>query len=98
MCERVLDIAQPGYTHNPHNREYQGNVRWRKEGIGSYPVQYDPLSSSGEIMTDKGQQMERWMDNYSDFYSRENTVSLGALDVTECLPTMDELDSEPLVE
>ena len=38
------------------------------------------------------------MEHYSDLYSRENTVSPAALDVIECLPTMDELDSEPSVE
>ena len=38
------------------------------------------------------------MELYSDLYSRENTVSPAALDAIECLPTMDELDSEPLVE
>ena len=31
-------------------------------------------------------------------YSKENTVSPAALDVIDCLPTLDELDSEPLVE
>ena len=55
-------------------------------------------SSSGEIITDKGQQMERLEEHYSDLYSRENTVSPAALDAIECLSTMDELDSEPLVE
>ena len=38
------------------------------------------------------------MEHYSDLYSRENTLSPAALDVIECLPTMDELDSEPSVE
>ena len=42
--------------------------------------------------------MERWVEHYSDLYSRENTVSTAALDVIDCLPTIDELDSEPLVE
>ena len=55
-------------------------------------------SSSGAIITDKGQQMERWVEHYSDLYSRENTVSPAALDIIQCLPTMDELDSEPSVE
>ena len=45
-------------------------------------------SSSWEIMTDIGQQMEKWVEHYSDLYSRENI---------ECLP-MDEKDSEPSVE
>ena len=38
------------------------------------------------------------MEHYSDLYSRENTVSPAALDVIECLQTMDELDSKPSVE
>ena len=38
------------------------------------------------------------MEHYSDLYSRENTVSPAALDAIEFLPTIDELDSEPLVE
>ena len=43
--------------------------------------------------------MERWveMEYYSDLYSRENTVSPATLDAIECLPTTDELGSEPLV-
>ena len=57
-----------------------------------------PPSSSGEILTDKVQQMERWVEHYSDLYSRENTVSPAALDAIECLPTIDELASEPFVE
>ena len=35
------------------------------------------------------------MEHYSDLYSRENIVPLPALDVVECLPTMEELDTEP---
>ena len=38
------------------------------------------------------------MEHYSDLYSRYNTVSPAALDVLEWLPTMGELDTEPLVE
>ena len=70
-----------------------------KKALGPTQSKTAPLkSSSGEIITDKGQQMERWVEHYSDLYSRENTVSPAALDAIECLPTMDELDSEPLVE
>ena len=80
-----------------------GNVRGMydvtKKEMGPTQSKTAPLkSSSGEIITDKGQQMERWVKHYSDIYSRENTVSPAALVVIECLPTMDELDSEPSVE
>ena len=80
-----------------------GNIKGMYDGIkkalGPTQSKTAPLkSSSGEIITDKCQQMERWVEHYSDLYSRENTVSTAALDVIDCLPTMDELDSEPLVE
>ena len=42
--------------------------------------------------------MERWVEHYSDLYSREKIVSPADLDAIECLPTMDGLDSEPSVE
>ena len=70
-----------------------------RKALGPTQSKTAPIkSSSGEIITDKGQQMESWVEHYSDLYSRENTVSPAALDAIESLPTMDELDSEPLVE
>ena len=42
--------------------------------------------------------METWVEHYSDIYSRENIVSPSALDAVECLPTMEELDTEPTLE
>ena len=57
-----------------------------------------PLKSiSGEVITDKGKQMERWVEDYSELYSRENSVDV-ALDAIECLPIMETLDAEPTLE
>ena len=42
--------------------------------------------------------MERWVDHYSELYSRMNVVSEEALMAMESLSTMDELDSEPTLE
>ena len=70
-----------------------------KKALGPTQSKTAPLkSSTGSIITDKGQQMEKWVEHCSDLYSRDNTVSPAALYVIECLPTMDELDSEPSVE
>ena len=70
-----------------------------EKALGPTQSKTAPLkSSSGAIITDKGQQMERWVEHYSDLYSREITVSPTALDVIDFLPIMDELDSEPSVE
>ena len=79
------------------------NIRGMYDGIKTAmgPVQNKtaPLkSSTGEDITDKGRQMEKWVEHYSDLYSRQNVVTSAALDATECLPTMEELDTEPTVE
>lgn len=77
-----------------------GNIRWMYEGIkkalGPTQSKTSPLkSSSGETITDKGQQMERWVEHYSELYSRENVVVASAIDAIEPLPTMTDLDVEP---
>ena len=61
-----------------------GNIRRKYDGIkkalGPTLSKTALLkSSSGEIITDKGHQMEIWVVHYSDLYSRENTVSPAAL-------------------
>lgn len=36
--------------------------------------------------------------HYTDLYSRQNTVTVTALDAIACLPTMDEHDAETIAE
>ena len=72
-----------------------GNIRGMYDGIkkalGPTLNKTAPLrSSTGEIITDKGHQLERWVEHYSDIYSRENIVSPSALYAVECLPTIEE--------
>lgn len=54
-------------------------------------------TSSGEAITNKTKQMERWVDYFSELYSRENVVT-SALDAIEPLPIKEELDAEPTTE
>ena len=80
-----------------------GNIRGMYDGIkkalGPTQCKTAPLkSSAGVIITEKNKQMERWVEHYSDLYSRQNTVTESALDAVECLPIMEELDSEPTTE
>ncbi|XP_066294595.1 uncharacterized protein [Branchiostoma lanceolatum] len=80
-----------------------GNIRGMYDGIkralGPTQSKTAPLkSTTGEEITDKMLQMERWVEHYSDLYSRQNTVSPSALDAIECLPTMAELDAEPTLD
>ena len=80
-----------------------GNIRGMYDGIkkaiGPSQCKTAPLkSSTGEIITEKKKQMERWVEHYSDLYSRQNSVSTTALDTVERLPTMEELDAEPSID
>ncbi|XP_069191417.1 craniofacial development protein 2-like [Procambarus clarkii] len=52
-----------------------------------------PLKSvTGEIIKDRrDQQMDRWVEHYSELYSREKLISIEALDAIESLPIMEEL-------
>ena len=45
-----------------------------------------PLNfATGEIIQDRAQQMERWVEHYPELPARENMVSLEALNATACL-------------
>ncbi|XP_069191971.1 uncharacterized protein [Procambarus clarkii] len=80
-----------------------GNIRGMYEGIkqatGTTQNRTAPLkSATGEIIKDRDQQMNCWVEHYSELYSRENVVSVEALDAIECLPILEEFDLEPTVE
>ena len=80
-----------------------GNIRGMYDGItkalGPTQSKTAPLKSiSGEVITDKGKQMERWVEHYSELYSRENSVVDSALDAIEPLPIVEDLDAEPTME
>ena len=80
-----------------------GKIRGMSNGIktalGPVRNKTAPLkSTTGEVITDKGQQLERWVKHYSDLYSRQNVVTTAALEAIECLPAMEKLDTEPIIE
>ena len=39
--------------------------------------------------------MDHWVQHYSELYSRENVITVEALNNIECLPVLEELDSKP---
>ena len=76
-----------------------GNIRGMYEGIIEAISKTAPLkSASGEKITDKHQQLERWVKHYSELYATENVVSAQVLDAIDDLPVMEELDSVPTLE
>ena len=67
--------------------------------LGPTQTKTAPLkSASGEVITDKGKQMERWVEHYSEQYSSENVVVSSVLDSIVSLPVMEELDTDPTQE
>ncbi|KAL7865389.1 hypothetical protein SRHO_G00106360 [Serrasalmus rhombeus] len=86
-------------SHDIQNTAATGNIRGMYVGIkkvlGPTQSKTAPLkTSSGKVITDKAKQMERWVEHYSELYSRENIVVKSALDAIDPLPTMEELDAE----
>ncbi|KAI8510866.1 hypothetical protein Bbelb_117820 [Branchiostoma belcheri] len=80
-----------------------GNIRAMYDGMkkafGPSITKTAPLkTASGDIITDRGKQMERWAEHYQELYSRENVVSAAAVENTDTLPLMEELDTPPTID
>lgn len=80
-----------------------GNIRSMYDGIkkalGPSQCKTAPLkSSSGEVITDRSKQMDRWVEHFFELYSTENVVTTSALDNILSLPIMDALDAVPTVD
>ena len=76
-----------------------GNIKGMYDGIKQAlgPIQKEiaPLkSATGEVIQDRAQQMERWLEHYSELYVRENIVTEDALNAIECLPKLEKLGEE----
>ena len=70
-----------------------------KKAFGPSQSKTAPLKSvTGEVITEKKKQMDRWKEHYSDLYSRENSVTSSALEAIVSLPVMEELDAQPTVD
>ncbi|XP_046998223.1 uncharacterized protein LOC124613553 [Schistocerca americana] len=70
-----------------------------KKAIGPTVRKTAPLKSkTGEVITDEGKQMERWVEHYLELYAVENEVSKDACDAIKQMPVMEELDAMPTME
>ena len=62
-------------------------------------VKISPIKSkTGEIITDKSKQLQRWVEHYLELYATQNIVTYAALDALPSLPVMEELDTLPTME
>ena len=79
-----------------------GNIKAMYDGIkqalGPTQKKTAPLkSATGEVIQDREQQKERWVEHYTELYARENVVTEDALNAIECLPELEDLDREPAI-
>ena len=54
-----------------------------------------PFSAPLKFATGPSAKMERWVEHYAELSTRENMMSLEALNSIEYLPVLEDLDSEP---
>ena len=107
MCQRTARCCANDYWIKLSQRIQAdadfGNTGGMYEGIkeatGPTITKSVPLKTkSGENITDKKEQMERWVEHYLELYSTQNVVTDAALDAISQLPILEELDDEPTVE
>ena len=80
------------------HRQCQGHVWGVKKATGPSIRKTAALKSkSGKVITDKAKQLDRWVEHYSELYSKENVVHQSALDALDHLPLMPELDEAPSI-
>ncbi|XP_047500203.1 uncharacterized protein LOC125046469 [Penaeus chinensis] len=102
MVRRCANDYWMELSQRIENASATGNIRAMYEGIktatGPTQIKSAPLkSSSGELIVDKGKQMDRWKEHYSALYSRQSTVSESALAAMEQLSVLHELDEMPTI-
>ena len=91
LCEDIEQSAMLGHIRSMYNGI--------KVAVGPSAKGVAPLKSlAGEKITDRGKQMDRWVEHYSELYSRETRVSDAALEGMTQLPIMEELDAAPTLE
>ena len=91
LCSNIQLAADVGNVR----RMYEGI----KEAVGPTATKTAPLKSkSGEVITDQGKQLERWVEHYLELYATQNVVTDAALDTIPDLPVMVELDEPPTLE
>ena len=70
-----------------------------KKAVGPSAIKTAPIKSAeGQIIIDRSKQMERWVEHYQELYSRVTTVTEPALNRTQALPVMNELDVPPTID
>ena len=77
----------------------QGMYRGLKQAFGPSSIKSAPIKTkTGEIITERGQQMKRWAEHYEDLFSTIKVTTEEALSGVPELPVIPELDEIPSLE
>ncbi|KAK4328599.1 hypothetical protein Pmani_001075 [Petrolisthes manimaculis] len=88
LCGYIQSVSEMGYI--------RGMNEGIKQATGIPVKKTAPLKSkTSETITDRKQQMDRWVEHYLELYSRETSVSQEALNAIPDLTVMEELDATP---
>ena len=88
LCEGIQRSAETGNA--------RGMYDGIKKALGPTKKGVAPLKSLlGKPLTDRTEQMTRWVEHYSNLYSHVTSVSDAALQDVKDLPVMEELDTVP---
>ncbi|XP_047498459.1 uncharacterized protein LOC125045298 [Penaeus chinensis] len=91
LCSRIQLAADVG--------DARGMYEGIKKVTGPAPSKSAPLKTkTGDVITDQGKQLERWVEHYLELYATQNVVTDAALVDTPDLPVMEELDALPTKE
>ncbi|XP_047502443.1 uncharacterized protein LOC125047940 [Penaeus chinensis] len=91
LCSRIQLAADVG--------DARGMYKGTKKATGPAPSKSAPLKTkTGDVITDQGKQLERWVEHYLELYATQNVVTDAALADTPDLPVMEELDALPTKE
>ena len=70
-----------------------------KQALGTTQKKTAPLkSATWEVIQGREQQVERWVEHYTELYARENVVTEDALNAIASLPELEELGREPTID
>eukprot|EP00112_Aurelia_sp_Birch-Aquarium-sp1_P015686 Seg350.17 transcript_id=Seg350.17/GoldUCD/mRNA.D3Y31 product="hypothetical protein" protein_id=Seg350.17/GoldUCD/D3Y31 len=91
LCDEVQRAADMGDTH----RMYEGIKRC----IGPVKRAVAPLKDlQGNILTDKQQKLERWVEHYGILYSGTSEINEAAFATLPQFEVMEDLSAEPTLE
>ncbi|XP_047489149.1 uncharacterized protein LOC125039353 [Penaeus chinensis] len=91
LCSRIQLAADVG--------DASGMYEGIKKATGPAPSKSAPLKTkTGDVITDQGKQLKRWVEHYLELYAMQNVVTDAALADTPDLPVTEELDALPTKE